>query len=108
MKKNSVICLLMFFVLSTSGCAVIFQTGRRSDIEKIQALEQELGDLRNARNLLQERLSQEIQDSRVKVSMQEKGLVITFLAEVLFDSGKAKLKQDSLPILEKVATIIRE
>jgi chemotaxis protein MotB len=35
-------------------------------------------------------------------------LVITFLAEVLFDSGKAKLKPESLPILDKVAGIINE
>jgi len=38
----------------------------------------------------------------------DKGLVITFLADVLFDSGKAKVKQDATPILDKVARILNE
>jgi chemotaxis protein MotB len=40
--------------------------------------------------------------------MAKKGLVITFVAEVLFDSGKAKLREDSLPILDKVVRILQE
>jgi chemotaxis protein MotB len=40
--------------------------------------------------------------------MEEKGLVITFVSEVLFDSGKAILKKDSLPSLDKVAKILNE
>ena len=39
--------------------------------------------------------------------MAEKGLVITFVAEVLFDSGKAKLRKESFPILDKVISILR-
>ncbi len=95
----------IFFI---SGCAVVFQTGRRSDIERIQSLEKELEELRQARQLLEDRLSQEIKDAQVRLSMQEKGLVITFVAEVLFDSGKANLKKEILPTLDKVATILKE
>ena len=40
--------------------------------------------------------------------MAEKGLVITFVAEVLFSSGKAKLREESLPILDKVVRILKE
>jgi chemotaxis protein MotB len=40
--------------------------------------------------------------------MEEKGLVITFVSEVLFDSGKADLKKESLPSLAKVARILME
>ena len=39
--------------------------------------------------------------------MAERGLVITFVAEVLFDSGKADVKKEADPILGKVATVIR-
>lgn len=108
MKRIIAFTGLLVFVIAVNGCAVIFQSGRRSDIERIQSLEQELDELRHARSSLEERLSQEIKDSQVSLSMQEKGLVITFVAEVLFDSGKAELKKDSFPILEKVATILRE
>ncbi len=40
--------------------------------------------------------------------MAEKGLVITFVAEVLFDSGKEKLRGQSLSILDKVIRILKE
>ena len=40
--------------------------------------------------------------------MEERGLVITVLAEVLFDSGKTELRQESFPILDKVAKILKE
>ncbi|MCM8819234.1 MAG: OmpA family protein [Candidatus Omnitrophica bacterium] len=110
MRRNKTLSLflLVFFLVFISGCAVIFQSGRRSDIERIQALEKELEELRHARSLLEERLAKEIKDSQVRLKMEEKGLVITFVAEVLFDSGKAVLKKESLPILDKVAKILKE
>jgi chemotaxis protein MotB len=39
--------------------------------------------------------------------MLEKGLVITFVSEVLFDSGKATLKNDSLGKLNKIADVLQ-
>jgi chemotaxis protein MotB len=91
-----------------SGCAVIFQSGRRSDIEKIQSLEKELEELRRTRGILEESLAKEIEDKQIRLQMEEKGLVITFVSEVLFDSGKADLKKESLPSLAKVARILME
>jgi chemotaxis protein MotB len=102
---------LLFFVVSVfflNGCAVVLQKGRRADVKKIQTLETELDKLRNARDLLADRLSQEIEDQQVSLNLAEKGLVITFVAEVLFDSGKAQLRNDSKPILDKVARILQE
>ena len=40
--------------------------------------------------------------------MAEKGLVITFVADVLFDSGKAKLRPETYPSLDKVARVLNE
>jgi chemotaxis protein MotB len=100
--------LLVVFVLLMNGCAVVLQKGRRSDIEKIQTLEDELAELRGTKRLLEERLSKEIGDKQVKLEMAEKGLVITFVAEVLFDSGKAKLRSESFPTLDKVVRILIE
>jgi chemotaxis protein MotB len=90
-----------------TGCTVIFQKGRRVDVEKISRLKSELSELDRAKQELEARLSQEIADKEVKVEMLAKGLVITFVAEVLFDSGKADLRTDSLAKLEKVSGVIQ-
>ncbi|MDP2923043.1 MAG: OmpA family protein [Candidatus Omnitrophota bacterium] len=108
MRKVTFTLLLVSSLILISGCSVIFQSGRRSDIERIQSLEKELEALRNTRGLLEESLAKEIQDKQISLAMQEKGLVITVVSEVLFDSGKAKLKPESLPTLDKVAKILVE
>jgi len=106
--QKKVIILAAISVFIINGCAVILQKGRRSDIEKIQTLEDELGQLRNAKSILEERLAKEIADKQVSLKMAEKGLVITFVAEVLFDSGKAQLRKESFPALDKVIATLKE
>lgn len=93
-------------VFGLSGCTVIFQKGRRTDIEKISKLKNDLTELERAKEELERRLKDEIGNKQVKVEMQDKGLVITFVAEVLFDSGKAKLRQESFSKLNKVAGVL--
>ena len=90
--------ILTAFLLafSLTSCTFIFQKGRRTDIEKISKLKSELTDLEKAKQELEGKLKNEISDKQVKVEMLEKGLVITFVSEVLFDSGKDVLKPDSL------------
>jgi chemotaxis protein MotB len=105
--RNKSLFLLVLFIFALNGCAVVLQKGRRSDLEKIRVLESELDELKGAKEALESRLSGEIEDHKVRLKMAEKGLVITFVAEVLFDSGKAKLRKDSLPILDKVAEILQ-
>jgi len=107
MRKTSLV-LLVISLLVLNGCMVVFQKGRRSDLEKIEVLESELDNLKNAGKLLESRLGQEIEDEKVRLNMAEKGLVITFVAEVLFDSGKEKLRSESFPILDKVIRILKE
>ena len=101
-----VVCVLVS-VVALRGCTVIFQKGRRIDVEKISRLKNELNELERAKKELEDRLFKEISDKQVKVEMLEKGLVITFVAEVLFPSGKADLKADSLEKLAKVAGVIQ-
>ncbi|MBU0693229.1 MAG: OmpA family protein [Candidatus Omnitrophica bacterium] len=108
MKTNILFILLIFFFLCLNGCAVIFQKGRRSDIEKIKSLQEELEGLRSMEKVLKGQLTQEIKDKQVSLKMEDKGLVITFVAEVLFDSGKAVLRKESLPILGKVAKVLKD
>ena len=98
--------LVVALSIGLSGCTMIFQKGRRTDIEKISKLKNELSELERAKQELENRLKDEIGNKQVKVEMADKGLVITFVAEVLFDSGKAQLRNDSTPKLEKVASVL--
>jgi chemotaxis protein MotB len=98
--------LVLCVSVALSGCTLIFQKGRRSDVDKISELKNKLSDLERAKAELEERLKNEIDDKEVQVEMAEKGLVITFVSEVLFASGKAELKDDSLAKLEKVASVL--
>ncbi len=97
---------ILTVVFSMTGCTFIFQKGRRVDVEKISKLKSELTDLERAKQDLENRLKNEINDKEVKVEMLEKGLVITFVGEVLFDSGKAELREDSIDKLSKVARVL--
>ncbi|MBF0532313.1 MAG: flagellar motor protein MotB [Candidatus Omnitrophica bacterium] len=103
----SSILFLSALGMTLSGCTVIFQKGRRVDVERISKLKNELTDLERAKAELEDKLKKEIADKQVKVGMEDKGLVITFVAEVLFNSGKAELLPDSLEKLGKVATVVQ-
>jgi chemotaxis protein MotB len=100
------ISLVLVLALGFSGCTVILQKGRRTDIEKISKLKSDMDELQRAKDELEKRLQDEINNKQVKVEMQDKGLVITFVSEVLFDSGKAKLRQDCYSKLDKVAGVL--
>lgn len=108
--KTKLLKIIAIIILSVSfsGCTFIFQKGRRSDLDKIHKLSREVDELSQTKNLLEERLAQEIKDKQVRLEMMEKGLVITFVADVLFDSGKAVIKPESHPILDKVARVLSE
>ncbi len=102
----STFVLALVAIMGLSGCTIIFQKGRRTDIEKISKLKSDLNELERAKEELEKRLKDEINNKQVKVEMEDKGLVITFVSEVLFDSGKAKLRPESLPKLNKVAEVL--
>ena len=77
-------------------------------MEKIQELSKQVDELSDAKRLLEDRLSQEIQDDQVKMKMTDRGLVITVVADMLFDSGKAKIRREAYPLLEKVTRVLKE
>jgi chemotaxis protein MotB len=104
LKTISVVSLSV----ALAGCTFVFQRGRRSDVRKIQELTEQVDELGRARKLLEGKLSQEIQDKQVKLDMMEKGLVITVVGDLLFDSGKAKIRSEAEPLLDKVASVLKE
>jgi len=99
---------VLFLIIALAGCTFIFQSGRRSDMDKIQELSNQLDELTQTKRLLEERLAQEIKDKQLSLRMSEKGLVITFVADVLFDSGKAKIRTEAYDSLNKVAQVLQE
>ncbi len=107
LQKTIFLLLCVALALPLQGCTVIFQKGRSVDAERISRLKSELGTLERAKKELEDRLSKEIAEKEVKVEMLTKGLVITFVEEVLFDSGKASLREDALAKIDKVAGVIQ-
>lgn len=110
---------VLALLAAASGCGINFYAGRPGDVKRIHELsaqveqlrlqkEAENQQLRDAKALLEERLKKEIGDKQVRLEMAERGLVLTFVAEVLFDSGKAKLRPAADETLSKVADVIRE
>ncbi len=100
--------LILFVAFSFTGCTFIFQKGRRSDIQKIDELSAQLDELSRSKSLLEQKLGQEINDKQIKLQMMEKGLVITVVGDLLFDSGKAKIKSEAYPLLDKVSAVLKD
>jgi len=107
---NRLICwtLLILGIVSFSGCTFVLQKGRRSDVAKIEQLTKQLDELEKARLLLEQSLKDEIADKQVSLERAEKGLVIKFVADVLFDSGQAKIRPSAYVTLDKVAKVLAD
>ncbi len=109
MKQSSlmiIICLILIGFLS-NGCSIVFQKGRPAHVERISKLQRELNELERAKLDLEDRLGQQIADKDVKVEMMDRGLVITLINEVLFDSGKAKIRKEAYETLNQVARVLK-
>ncbi|MBI3318940.1 MAG: OmpA family protein [Candidatus Omnitrophica bacterium] len=70
--------------------------------------EEEANELLEAQKRLAEELKKELGDARAKLNLTERGLVITFLDEIFFDSGKAMIKPEGAETLAKVAPALKE
>lgn len=77
-------------------------------MEKIEELSAQLEELNRTKMLLEDRLQGEIGEKQVSLKMQERGLVITVVGDLLFDSGKAKIRSEAYEVLDKVARVLKE
>jgi len=109
-KSISILSVLTIFLaaFALTGCSVRFYRGHPDDLETINELKSKIRELEEAKDMLESKLRDEIRNKQVKVDMTDRGLVITFVDEVLFDSGKAELKKDARSILDKVSDVILE
>ncbi len=101
------ILIMLLIIPFICGCAVKFQKRLPQDVEKIQELNKELEEMNRTMALLRQQLRKEIARGDVTVKQQDRGIVVTFVAEVLFDSGKAKIKERGLQSLDKVASVLK-
>jgi chemotaxis protein MotB len=63
-------------------------------------------DLEKLKELLEEYADSVGLGTQITLSVEERGLVIRFMDNVLFDSGKADLKPESIEILKSIAEIL--
>lgn len=73
-----------------------------------QLIRQAEDDLARAKDELEKQLKDEISSGDMSLSMDERGLILTVQNKILFDSGKAELKEGSRMALEKVADVLKE
>jgi len=108
MKRFVLAVLIGVFAITVSGCAVNFYKGKPEQEIKIKKLTTQVEELEQAKRMLEDRLAREIADKQVLLEQTSRGLVITMANDILFDSGKAKLKSNAHDVLRKIASVIKE
>lgn len=124
MKDARMIAVALFVLIGLTGCAKDKELQRvnKEQAATIQSLNSEIArlneeldqllrsreDLAQAKEELEKKLQDELASGDMSLSLQERGLVVTVLDRVLFDSGKAELKETSKSALEKVGQILDE
>jgi chemotaxis protein MotB len=125
--KYAIIMFLAIFTMS--GCAFIQKAKRADELEienqnlrariaqlqkektkevenVVQQKDRELSDLEKAKLELEGALKKEIGNYKAKLEMTERGLVITFLSEVFFNSGKDVIREDGKNSIRRVAEVL--
>ncbi|MDO8730767.1 MAG: OmpA family protein [Candidatus Omnitrophota bacterium] len=85
------------------------QEAHQEELDRLaEKKEEESNELLDAQRALADSLRKELGDARAKLQMTERGLVLTLLDEIFFDSGKAVIKEEGLQTLNKVAQVLQE
>ncbi len=112
--------IAVFGVIVFSGCGTIQKVKDHDELETMvsqcqrqlkEAQEQHgetISELQRAKNNLEEKLKSQIGDQTARLEMSDRGLVITFLAEIFFDSGKAIIQEKGMKTLQDVAEVLNE
>jgi len=129
--NNRLMIPLLLAVFVLSGCSYIQKARRTDDLEienqnlrariaqlqkdkareverVVKQKDRELSELEKAKLELENALKKEIGNYKAKLEMTERGLVITFLSEVFFDSGKDVIRGDGKESLQKVAGVLKQ
>lgn len=112
--KRGMILLLLMTLCVTTGCAINFYKKSPRDKAKIEELSGEmakLSELRARERREFEEMKRELMrklEGKAGLTIAERGLVISLANNILFDSGKAKVKEDAHPILDKIINVIKK
>lgn len=111
--KKTMILLSVITLLVTTGCAINIYKKSPRDKAKIDQLSTEverLSELRASEKQEFESIKRELEKQlkgKVGLDLGERGLVITLADNILFDSGKGKIKEKAYSILDKIIAVIR-
>ncbi|MGI6576341.1 MAG: flagellar motor protein MotB [bacterium] len=75
---------------------------------KMTAWEQEQLQLERLQSQLESFIQKEGLEGQVIVGLEERGLIVRFFEHILFELGSAQLKEQSMKILDKIATVISD
>jgi len=112
---SMVVLVILSFMIS--GCAVNFYKQSPRGKQKIAELQDRVDELEEERKreqekfeevkrMLERKLKDQIADDQVSLKMSDGGIVIVLSDNILFDSGKAELKEKAFPVLDKVSKVI--
>jgi len=122
----SILCLV--FAISLSSC-VGFKTNNKKECEQEKIInnltvevenltnelqsvqkekEQEVQRLKDMQEKLANELKQEMTNKDANVTLSDRGITITFLAQIFFDSGKTEIKKEGLQVIDKIADTLKE
>ncbi len=116
-NRMGILAMLLVFGCAVSGCSTMCKTKKANNPEQeLAQCRSQLNELTQSKNAELERakrdlartLEKELGDYKAKLEMTERGLVITFLAEVFFNSGKDIIRDEGKPVLKKVATVLNQ
>ncbi len=91
----------------------MYQMGKQSEtMDQSDALEQleqdQLKESESLAEIIEEILVEESLTAQVDVDFTSQYVSLTLNGALLFDSGSAELKQDSLPVLDKIGAILKK
>ena len=82
---------------------------KNEELKEIQQnTNKELTSMQQAHQDLAKSLKSELDSYKAKLEMTERGLIITFLAEIFFSSGKDVLQESAKETLQKVAIVLNK
>lgn len=111
--KGILVSLSILFLLN--GCSFVFHKRSPADTRRIDELEsevsrlnRELDALEAIKKNLENRLKSEISRGEIGLEVGDRGLVISSMAEVYFDSGKAKIRSEAEGVLKKISSALKD
>jgi chemotaxis protein MotB len=115
----AVMALMVASSVLVSGCAVNFYKQSPRSKKQIKELQSKISDLEaqrkqeqlefeEAKRMMEKNLMAQMKDSQVSFRLDDDGLAIILSDDILFDSGKADLKKQACPMLDKLVVIIKD